>query len=155
MVRIAAEERRTKERKFSAAEDARGTYEPVLTTHAQCYSRPMIYDIYVDGTYAASLGCEWDAAARWIGKHTAYRTPLRRLAELGETYRPEQAAVMLSDLLENHNPGPDIAHTLRHLHRFLTGDHVLITDGVMDKPSAWGGQSLVRRPPCLHLVAAA
>ena len=95
----------------------------------------MWYEIYVDGKYAASLGSArgWDDAATWIEKHTAYRTPLRRLAELGETYQPEEAAAMLSDLLEHQRPAPDIAHTLRHLHRFLTGDHVLITDGVTNE----------------------
>ena len=134
MVRIAAEERRTKRRKFSAAENTCGTYEPVLTTHAQCYSRPMIYDIYVDSTYAASLGCEWDAAAKWVGKHTAYDTPLRRLAELGETYQPVQAAAMLSDLPTDHKPHPEIAHTLQHLHRFLIGDHIFISYGLRDEP---------------------
>ena len=98
-------------------------------------SSVMWYDIYVDGKYAASLGSArgWDAAATWIEKHTAYRTPLRRLAELRETYQPEEAAAMLSALLELQKPAPDIAHTLRHLHRFLTGDHVVITDGLVDK----------------------
>jgi hypothetical protein len=96
----------------------------------------MEYEIYVDGKYVASLGAarRWDAAVTWIEKHTADRTPLRRLAELGETYQPEQAAAILSDLLEHQKPAPDLAHTLRHLHRFLTGDHVLISYGVIDEP---------------------
>ena len=92
--------------------------------------------VYVDGKHVASVGSAsgWDAAARWIQKHTAYRTPLRRLAELGETYQPEQAAAMLSDLLEHKKPAPDIAEALCNIHRFLTGDHVLITNGVIDEP---------------------
>jgi hypothetical protein len=95
----------------------------------------MSYEIYVDGRYAASLSSAsgWDEAATWIEKHTANRTPLRRLVELGETHRPEEAAAMLSDLLEHEKPVPDIEHTLRHLHRFLTGDHVFIWDGVVDE----------------------
>ncbi len=92
--------------------------------------------VYVDGKHVASIGSAsgWDAAARWIQKHTANRTPLRRLAELGETYQPEQAAAMLSHLLEHQKPAPNIEHTLRDLYHFLTGDHVLITDGVIDEP---------------------
>ena len=95
----------------------------------------MAYEIYVDGKHAATLGSAsgWDAAATWIEKRTADRTPLRRLAELGETYQPEQAAAMLSDLLEHEKPRPEIAHTLRHLHRFLIGEHVVITSGVKDE----------------------
>jgi hypothetical protein len=95
----------------------------------------MEYQIYVDGKHAATLGSArgWDAAATWIEKRTADRTPLRRLAELGETYQPEQAAAMLSDLLERDKPRPEIAHTLRHLHRFLNGDHVVIMYGVADE----------------------
>src|SRR5690349_2808698 len=95
----------------------------------------MAYDIYVDGEYAATLGSAsgWDAAAAWIEKRSADRTPLRRLAELGETYQPAQAAAMLSDLLKDQSPRPEIAHTLQHLHRFLTGDHVVITYGVIDE----------------------
>ncbi len=46
----------------------------------------MGYEIYVDGRYAASFASGWDEAAAWIEKHTANRTPLRRLAELGETH---------------------------------------------------------------------
>ena len=89
----------------------------------------------VDGKHVASLGSAsgWDAAASCIEKHTADRTPLRRLAELGETYQPEQAAAMLSDLLEHQKPAPNIEHTLSDLYHFLTGDHVLITDGVIDE----------------------
>jgi len=41
---------------------------------------------------------------------------------------------MLSDLLEHKKPAPDIAEALRNIHRFLTGDHVLITNGVIDEP---------------------
>ena len=95
----------------------------------------MSLEIYVDGRYTASLGSAsgWDAAVTWIEKHAAHRTPLRRLAELGETHRPEEAAAMLSDLLEHQKPSPDIAHILRYLHRFLTGDHVFIWDGVIDE----------------------
>jgi len=95
----------------------------------------MSYEIYVDGRYAASLSSAsgWDEAATWIEKHTANRTPLRRLAELGETHHPQEAAAMLSDLLERQKPAPDIAHTLRHIHQFLTGDHVFIWDGVVDE----------------------
>ena len=68
----------------------------------------MEYEIYVDGKYAASLGPArgWDAAAAWIEKHTEDRTPLRRVAELGETYQPEIAAAMLSDLLKRQKPAP-------------------------------------------------
>ena len=88
--------------------------------------------IYIDGDYAASLGLVsgWDAAARYIEKHTAHRTPLRRLAEEGETYQPEQAAAMLADLLNLHKPAPDIAHTLRVLHTLLKGKHVVISDDI-------------------------
>jgi hypothetical protein len=95
----------------------------------------MEYQIYVDGKHAATLGSAsgWEAAAAWIEKRTAERTPLRRLAELGETYQPEQAAAMLSKLLKDQKPRPEIAHTLQHLHHFLTGDHVVIMYGVMDE----------------------
>jgi hypothetical protein len=95
----------------------------------------MEYQIYVDGKHAATLGSAsgWDAAAAWIEKRTAERTPLRRLAELGETYQPEQAATTLSNLLRDHKTRPEIAHTLQHLHRFLTGDHVVIMYGVADE----------------------
>ena len=96
----------------------------------------MRYEIYVDGRYAASFGSAsgWDEAATWIEKHTANRTPLRRLAELGETHRPEEAAAMLSDLLEHQKPVADVARTLRHVHSLLKlADHVLITDGVIDE----------------------
>ena len=96
----------------------------------------MEYEIYVDGKHVGTLGIAsgWDAAAKWLEKHTGDRTPLRRLAELGETYQPEQAAAMLSDLLIDHKPNPEIAHTLQHLHRFLTGDHVFISYGLRDEP---------------------
>ena len=93
----------------------------------------MSYEIYVDGRYAASFASGWDEAATWIEEHTANRTPLRRLAELGETHHPGEAAAMLSDLLEHQKPAADIAHTLRHIHQFLTGDHVFIWDGVVDE----------------------
>jgi hypothetical protein len=93
------------------------------------------YEIYVDGEYADyfASATEWDGAAAFIENNTPANTPLRLLAELGETHRPGQAAVMLSDLLEYEKPAPEIAHALRHLHRFLTGDHVLITDGVINE----------------------
>jgi len=97
--------------------------------------RIMEYEIYVDGKHSATL-CSargWDAAAAWIEKRTADRTPLRRLAELGETYQPEQAAAMLSDLLRGHKPRPEIEHTLQNLRRFLRGDHVVIMYGVVDE----------------------
>jgi hypothetical protein len=86
--------------------------------------------IYVDGKYAASLGSinVWGAAASYIEKHTPHRTPLRRLAEEGETYQPEQAASMLADLLNLQKPSPDIAETLRTLHPLLKGRHVVISD---------------------------
>jgi len=95
----------------------------------------MEYQVYVDGKHAASLGSAsgWDAATAWIESNTADRTPLRRIAELGETYQPERAAAMLSDLLKHHKARPEIAHTLRHLHRFLTGDHVFISYGLIDE----------------------
>jgi hypothetical protein len=95
----------------------------------------MEYQIYVDGKHAATLGSAsgWDAAAAWIEKRTADRTPLRQLAELGETYQPEQAAAMLSDLLTSQKPRPEIVHTLRNLHRVLTGDHAVIMYGVADE----------------------
>jgi hypothetical protein len=95
----------------------------------------MGYDIYVDGECAARLGSSsaWDAAATFIENNTPANTPLRRLAELGDTHRPQQAAAMLSDLLEQRKPAPDIAHILRHLHRLLKrANHLLITDGVND-----------------------
>ena len=111
---------------------------PALTDHcsvslARGRVGGMTYEIYVDGRYAASFASGWDEAATWIKKHTANRTPLRRLAELGETHHPEEAAAMLSDLLEHQKPAADIAHTLRHIHQFLTGDHVFIWDGVVDE----------------------
>jgi hypothetical protein len=124
-------------RAIRPAENSVTTYEPVLSTHARCYSpSPMEYQIYVDGKHVATLGSAsgWDAAATWIEKRTADRTPLRRLAELGETYQPEEAAAMLSDLLKDHKPRPEIAHTLQHLHRFLTGGHVVILYDVIDEP---------------------
>jgi hypothetical protein len=95
----------------------------------------MEYQIYVDGKHAGSLGSAsgWDAAAAWIQRNTDDRTPLRRIAELGETYQPERAAAMLSDLLKDHKARPEIALTLRHLHRFLTGDHVFISYGLIDE----------------------
>ena len=95
----------------------------------------MAYEIYVDGKHAASVASAsgWDAAATWIEKRTAERTPLRRLAELGETYQPEEAAAMLSDLLRHDKPRPEIAQTLQHLHGFLTGDHVVIMYGIIDE----------------------
>jgi len=89
----------------------------------------------VDGKHVASLGSAsgWDAAAACIEKHTAYRTPLRRLAELGERHQPEQAAAMLADLLKHRTPRADIAHTLRNLSSLSDRwDHILITDGVID-----------------------
>ena len=91
--------------------------------------------VYVNGKHVASIGSAngWDAAARWIQKHTANRTPLRRLAELGETYQPEQAAAMLADLLKHRTLCADIAHTLRNLSPLSDRwDHILITDGVID-----------------------
>ena len=96
----------------------------------------MSLEIYVDGKYASYFATSsgWDEAATWIEKHTAHRTPLRRLAELGETHQPEQAATMLADLLKVHKPRPDIAYTLQLLHRHLKGKRVLITDGVTSEP---------------------
>ena len=114
-------------------EDPPGTYGPLFSVPARGRVGGMSYEIYVDGRYAASFASGWDEAATWIEKHTANRTPLRRLAELGETHRPQEAAAMLSDLLEHQKPAPDIAHTLRHVHQFLTGDHVFIWDGVVDE----------------------
>jgi len=110
--------------------DPPGTYGPLFSVPARGRVGGMSYEIYVDGRYAASFASGWDEAATWIEKHTANRTPLRRLAELGETHHPGEAAAMLSDLLEHQKPAPDIAHTLRHIHQFLTGDHVFIWDGV-------------------------
>ena len=96
----------------------------------------MSYDIWVDGEYADyfASAMEWDGAATFIENNTPTNTPLRRLAELGETHRPDEAAAMLSDLLEYQQPAADVRDTLRHLHRFLTGDHVLITDEAIDEP---------------------
>ena len=93
----------------------------------------MSLEIYIDGKYASYFATNsgWNDAATWIEKHTAHRTPLRRLAEQGETYQPEQAAAMLTDLLKVHKPRPDIAHTLGLLHRFLKGHHMVISDGVV------------------------
>ena len=62
-----------------------------------------------------------------------YRTPLRRPAEPGETYQPEQAAAMLADLLKHRTPRADVAHALRNLSPLSDRwDHILITDGVID-----------------------
>src|SRR5881409_792258 len=98
---------------------------PALTDHcsvslARGRVGGMSYEIYVDGRYAASLASGWDEAATRIKKPTANRTPIRRLAKLGETPHPQEAASMLSDLLERQKPAPDIAHPLRHIHQFLT-----------------------------------
>src|SRR5438093_12194478 len=111
---------------------------PALTDHcsvslARGRVGGMSSEIYVDGRYAASFASGWDEAATWIEEHTANRTPLRRLDELGETHRPQEAAAMLSDLLEHQKPAPDIVHTLRHIHQLLPRDHVFICDGVVDE----------------------
>ena len=91
---------------------------PSLKERADGNIRPFMgLEIYVDGKHAASLGSArgWDAAARWIEKHTAYRTPLRRLAELGETYQPQQAALLLSHLLEHQTCFRHRTHLARPL----------------------------------------
>jgi hypothetical protein len=97
----------------------------------------MSLDVYVDGKQASHfiMAFEWDAAATWIEKNTPHRTPLRRLAEEGETHQPQEAAAMLADILKVHKPSPDVQHTLRVLHRLLKwGKHVVIADGVTSAP---------------------
>ncbi len=68
-------------------------------------------------------------------RNTPANTPLRRLAEEGETDEPHEAAAMLANLLRHHRPGPDVLHTLRRLHSLLKrGNHLLISDGVIYEP---------------------
>jgi len=96
----------------------------------------MGYDVYIDGECADRFNSAsaWEEAAIFIEKNTPANTALRRLAESGETHRPQQAAAALSDLLEHRQPVADVARTLRHVHSLLKlADHVLITDGVIDK----------------------
>ena len=90
-------------------------------------------DIYIDGHLAGDFVTlsGWIAAANYIETNTPHRTPLRRLAEEGETYQPEQAAAMLSDLLKYRKPSPEIAHTLTVLHRLLKGRHVVISEPII------------------------
>jgi hypothetical protein len=91
-------------------------------------------DVYLDGECADRLGSAsaWDDAATFIEKHTPANTPLRRLAEEGETDEPHEAATMLANLLRHHRPGPDVLHTFRRLHSLLKrGNHLLISDGVI------------------------
>ena len=91
----------------------------------------MSLDVYVDGKHASNFirASDWDATAKWIEKHTPHRTPLRRLAEEGETHQPQEAATMLADLLKVHKPSPNLQHTLLVLHRLLKwGKHVVISD---------------------------
>ena len=96
----------------------------------------MGYDILIDGHYASYLATAsgWDDAANYIEAHTPRRTPLRRLAEVRETYQPQQAADMLADLLRDSQPSANIAHTLYVLQRLLKGEHVVIASGVTAEP---------------------
>src|SRR5438046_10393934 len=101
----------------------------------------MGYDVYVDSECADRLGSPsaWDDVATFIEKHTPAKTPLRRLAEEGETDEPHEAAALLTNLLRRHRPGPHVLHTLRRLHRHLRrGNHLLISDGVIHEPSPPG-----------------
>jgi thioredoxin-like negative regulator of GroEL len=94
----------------------------------------MGYDLYVDGECVDGLGSAsgWDAAATFIEKYTAPNTPLRRLAEEGETNQPRQAARMLADLIQQHKMRQDIRITLVLLNRWLLKSQhdVMISDGI-------------------------
>ena len=115
----------------------RGQTETELCRGGGQTTRSTFYDVYVDGECADRLGSPsaWDDVATFIEKHTPANTPLRRLAEEGETDEPHEAAAMLANLLRHHRPGPDVLHTLRRLHSLLKrGHHLLISDGVIYVP---------------------
>jgi|ERR1041385_5555635 hypothetical protein len=107
-----------------------------MRLHARASIGAMNYDVYIDGKCTAPLGstCAWDEAAMWIKRHTVPLTPLRRLADEGETDQTHEAAPMIGFLLFWYKPSPDIRRTLRQVHGWLNkGDHVMISDGVICK----------------------